>query len=225
MGFLESIVVVYLRTLFYPRGFSFPLVSLSGKILFTEILRELIALVMLLAIAWVAGQNRIQRIANFLFTFGIWDIFYYLALKILLGWPETWLTWDILFLIPFAWAAPVLAPLLCNLIFIIMAWILFIADMQGLTFTDLKLQCLWSIAGGIIIIISFLKEYGKLLLKNWGVPSNELSRVITHHLPIRFPWVLFLIGVLMLLTTLLTITRKIRRRKFPLKEHLSNSPR
>lgn len=40
MGILESIVVVYLRELYYPSGFSFPLGLLPVKIYATEVLRE-----------------------------------------------------------------------------------------------------------------------------------------------------------------------------------------
>jgi hypothetical protein len=40
----------------------------------------------------------------------LWDIFYYVGLKTLLGWPPSLFTWDVLFLIPVPWSAPVLAP-------------------------------------------------------------------------------------------------------------------
>ena len=44
---------------------------------------------MLLAVAFLAGRGLLQKLAYFLFAFGIWDIGYYVALKIMLGWPAS----------------------------------------------------------------------------------------------------------------------------------------
>jgi hypothetical protein len=87
MGFLEAIVVVYLRELYYPEGFSFPLNEIPPRILGTEIMREACTLVMLASVAALAGRDKYTRLSCFLFIFGIWDIFYYAGLKLLLGWP------------------------------------------------------------------------------------------------------------------------------------------
>ena len=61
---------------------------------------------MLLAVAYIAGGNGPQRFGYFLLSFGIWDVFYYVFLKVLIGWPESLLTWDVLFLIPLTWVGP-----------------------------------------------------------------------------------------------------------------------
>ena len=42
--------------------------------------------------------------------FGVWDLVYYAVLKLILGWPESLATWDILFLLPVPWIGPVWAP-------------------------------------------------------------------------------------------------------------------
>ena len=47
MGLLEAVVVVYLRELYYPAGFAFPLASMSKRIYITELLREVATIVML----------------------------------------------------------------------------------------------------------------------------------------------------------------------------------
>ena len=110
-GYIEASVVVYLREIFYPQGFTFPIVffevePLWRRLLLTEIGREASTIVLILIGAWLFGKNRRQRFAYFLIIFAVWDIFYYVWLKVLLGWPATVMEWDILFLIPVAWAAP-----------------------------------------------------------------------------------------------------------------------
>jgi hypothetical protein len=100
MGFLEAIVVVYLRQLYFPEGFDFPLNPIPPKILAIEWLREITTLVMLVSIGIIAGKNFLQRFSYFLYCFAVWDIFYYVALKLLLNWPPSLLTWDLLFLFP-----------------------------------------------------------------------------------------------------------------------------
>ena len=121
MGFLEAIVVVYVRELYYPEGFAFPLKELPPAIILIELIREFTTMLMLGSVAWISGKIFLKRLSVFLFLFGIWDIIYYLALKIFLDWPESLLTWDILFLIPIAWVGPVLAPVICSIIMILMS--------------------------------------------------------------------------------------------------------
>ncbi len=118
MGFFEAAVVVYLRELYYPDGFRFPLVLLPDRIAWTELARELTTLIMLLAIAMIAGRDRLDRFFVFGFLFGVWDIVYYVGLWVLLGWPESLLTWDVLFLIPLPWLGPVFYPVLISLLLI-----------------------------------------------------------------------------------------------------------
>ena len=100
MGFLEAIVVVYIREIYYPQGFQFPLKEFPQWIIVIELIREICTLLMLGTVAWISGQTFLQRFSVFIFIFGIWDIFYYIALKLFLNWPDSILTWDILFLIP-----------------------------------------------------------------------------------------------------------------------------
>ncbi len=111
MAYLESAVVVYLRALYFPHGFSFPLTVIEPRMLLVELGRELSTMVMLVAASCFVGAVFYERFAVFCIVFGIWDIFYYLWLKVLLDWPESLFTWDVLFLIPRPWIAPVLSPL------------------------------------------------------------------------------------------------------------------
>jgi len=132
-GYLEAAVVNYLRLLheparqrFYPgRPASelFPLLTLDqlraaggeqDRILAVELGREAATLIMLAAIALAAAENAGQWAAAFVIAFGAWDIAFYAFLKLLLNWPASLFTWDVLFLIPVPWAGPVLAPLLVS---------------------------------------------------------------------------------------------------------------
>jgi hypothetical protein len=116
-AYIESAVVVYLRAIFYPDGFTFPLqmfdiTELGKRLTITEIGREAATLVLIVAAAWLFGRNRQERGAYFLVIFAIWDIFYYVWLKVLLDWPASIMDWDVLFLIPYIWASAVLYPVL-----------------------------------------------------------------------------------------------------------------
>ena len=81
MGFMETAIVVYLRELYYPKGFQFPLTVIPSNIALVEFLREAATLIMLIGIGIVAGKNKPQRFAFFIYCFAIWDIFYYVFLK------------------------------------------------------------------------------------------------------------------------------------------------
>jgi hypothetical protein len=110
MAYVESAVVVYLRAIFHPEGFIFPLKAFNDYKIKVEVFREVATLVMLLTVAHLAGRNIQERFASLMLTFGVWDIFYYVWLKVLIDWPVSLLDWDILFLIPLPWIGPVIAP-------------------------------------------------------------------------------------------------------------------
>jgi hypothetical protein len=112
MGLLEAAVVVYLRALYYPEGFRFPLVMMPERMAIIEVLREVTTILMLAAVAALTGKDAHDRFFVFGFLFGAWDLVYYLGLFLFLGWPGSLATWDILFLIPVPWVSPVLFPVL-----------------------------------------------------------------------------------------------------------------
>jgi hypothetical protein len=127
MAVVEAMVVYYLRRLFAleyaavfaPGRFSFPHAYLRH-----EQIREAATIVMLVVIAYLAGRGLLQKLAYFLFAFGVWDIGYYVALKIMLDWPASLGTRDLLFLTPRQWWAPVWEPLLASTAFIVVASLL-----------------------------------------------------------------------------------------------------
>ncbi len=128
-GYIEATVVVYLRAIFYPDGFVFPIANFGDmpgamRFLLTGIGREVATLVVIFATCYLFGRNRRRRLAYFMIIFAIWDVFYYLWLKLLLDWPVSLMDWDVFFLIPVAWAGPVLAPILTSAIMLVIAAVL-----------------------------------------------------------------------------------------------------
>jgi hypothetical protein len=116
MAFVEAAVVVYLRTLYHVGDVtSGVLVTLPHHIATIETGREAATIVMLLGVAALAGSGGWERFLFFCLAFGVWDLWYYAWLWVLIGWPASLLTWDVLFLIPVPWSAPVLAPAIVSL--------------------------------------------------------------------------------------------------------------
>ena len=108
MALLEAVVVVYLRGLIAIGRDQVTLGAYMGY----ELWREVGTLVMLIAVGALAGRQWRERLAYALFAFALWDMDYYAWLRVFIGWPGSLLDWDILFLIPFRWWGPVLAPVL-----------------------------------------------------------------------------------------------------------------
>lgn len=157
---IEATVVVYLREIFHPDGFHFPMTVFGQganwkRFLLTEIGREAATLVLILTTCWLAGRNRRQRFAYFLTIFAVWDIFYYVWLKVLIDWPATIMDWDILFLIPVTWAGPVLYPVLVSIVWLIWAAIILYLDFKGRTVRPTALDWLAFGASGLMIVAAF----------------------------------------------------------------------
>jgi len=160
-AYVESAVVVYLRGLLHPGGFTFPVnnVSLDDPItrplLLTEIGREAATIVMIFTCALLAGVNRQQRVAYFLTIFAIWDIFYYVWLRMLIMWPASIMDWDILFLIPMTWASAVLYPVIIASTMLAFALALLYLDSVGRSVKAGSVDRLGFIGAGTIIVASF----------------------------------------------------------------------
>jgi len=120
MAWVEAAVVLYLRTLINRidpyQLHPFPMIGGMAQI---EVAREAATLVMLLTVGMLAGRTWRARVGYAAVAFGVWDIFYYVFLKAMCGWPHSVMDWDILFLIPLPWWGPVLAPVLIALLLIL----------------------------------------------------------------------------------------------------------
>jgi hypothetical protein len=206
MAYLESAVVVYLRALTYPGGFTFPMQPIGRNIALTEIFREAATIVMLIGAGILAGKNFTERFAWFLYCFAIWDIFYYVFLKILINWPPSLLTWDILFLIPVTWVGPVISPVIVSLTMILLAGFIIYFNSK-----NLKVKIHWQIwtlliNGSLVLILSFTWDYSRFILSHysfsqiWSMPDNHaLYNLAQQYVPQSFNWELFDIGELIIL--------------------------
>jgi hypothetical protein len=201
MGVLEAIVVVYLRQLYYPSGFDFPLHLFSQRMLAIEWIREIATIIMLIAVGWIAGKNSLQRFAYFLFSFAIWDIFYYITLKALIDWPASLLTWDLLFLIPVAWVGPVLAPIICSFTMIWLSVTIVNLQKKGYKVTFSPSEWILLTLGALLIFCSFIWDYTGLLIRGNGLgnlsnlSTNEtLLQQIAQYRPTHFNWLIFSLG-------------------------------
>ena len=159
MAYLESAVVVYLRGLYYPDGFEFPLVIILDRMAAIEIGREAATLLMLLAVAALSGATVWERFAFVCFTFGVWDISYYIWLWVFLGWPPSLLTMDVLFLIPVPWIGPVLAPVIVSLCLVAAAIVILHLEKRGARYGLAATAWIPAIAGGILVLLAFMIDF------------------------------------------------------------------
>lgn len=197
MGVLEAAVVIYLRRLYFPDGFRFPVRLVDTDIAMVELWREAATVVMLAAVGALAGRTRSERFAWFIYCFGLWDLVYYGFLKLALGWPESLFTWDILFLLPIPWAGPVLAPCIVAVTMCGIA-------LTAVRYTDAGLDARMTtrerallIVGSLVIILSFTLDWmrtdGPTLWANITQP-RDLLYGLGHYVPKRYPWWIFAIG-------------------------------
>ena len=215
MGFMEAAVVIYLRKLYYPNGFSFPLTPVHHEISVTELFREAATIIMLITVGLLAGRNRAEKFGYFLYSFAIWDIFYYVFLKLFIGWPESWMTWDILFLLPVPWVGPVLAPVILALSMVLFAiTIIYYTDRSvPVHMSRMERVLLWT--GTIVAIVSFTQDYvtnkGITLWKNITDPSRSLFMELVDYVPVWFNWPLFLLAEGMILFSYILYVKRLRK--------------
>ena len=208
MGYLETAVVAYLRDLYYPQGFNFPLKPIDYKNSTIEFWREAATVIMLYGIGYLSGRNRSQRFAYFIYCFAIWDLFYYIFLKLLIDWPASLFTWDLLFLIPMPWVGPVLAPCLVSISLIITAFLMLYFNEKGNNARMKVTERLLIISGCLIILISFMKDYIQSTLTSgsgskWTPGSRQaLFADFLKYIPHSYDWWLFIIGEIVMLAAL-----------------------
>ena len=131
MAHLEGVVVVYLRKalgMLDSESNKESIEKISPLYLKIEMTREAATIIMLVIIACLVGNTWIERGILFLWTFAFWDLLYYLSLYILIKWPPTLKTIDVLFLIPKPWIAPVWFPIGVSSLTIIVIALLYLLN-------------------------------------------------------------------------------------------------
>jgi hypothetical protein len=189
MAWIEAAVVVYLRRIYYPEDplTIFPLRVWTTSDLLIEVVREAATIVMILAVALLAAAGKTRRTAAFLYVFGVWDLCYYLWLKVMLGWPVSWTEWDILFLIPWPWLAPWLTPAVAALLFTI--WGGGVLAREEDTAVPPRALAL-ALSGLLLMLASFLEPA-------LGVPGG-IAAGARQFVPSRFLWAVYLPGAALL---------------------------
>ena len=191
MAYLESAVVVYLRQLY---GINFAMSALppfDPQIARIEIGREAATLVMLWAVGWLSGNNQQEKIAYSMIAFGVWDVFYYFWLWVMVGRPASLLDQDLLFLIPLPWWGPVLAPVLIAVLMVI-SGVRFVSASQA-GFRQHIRPLLWVLlgAGVLVMLWVFMADAIQLL------PAD--AALLSSMRPGPFNWPVFLAGFLLVL--------------------------
>ncbi len=186
MAFLEAVVVVYIRGLLQITSDHVTL----GPYVTMETWREAATLVMLATVGWLAGHKSSDRLAYGLFAFGLWDIWYYIWLKVLTGWPATVWDWDVLFLIPLRWWGPVLAPMLIAVLICVVTVLAVLRSERGerLEFTPLRGGV--TASGGLLALYVFMSDSLCALLR--GQVDWDTLR------PEPFQWPLFLVALVLM---------------------------
>jgi hypothetical protein len=189
-GYVEASVVLYLRTMYEPirlrvnpnrsAGDLFPLSTReqlraaapeTARLVGIEVVREAATLMMLLGVALAAASNWLPAFAV---AFGTWDLFYYVFLRALTGWPGSLLTWDVLFLIPVPWSAPVLAPVIVSLSIIATGLIALRCSVP------MRLSHWGALTlGGLLVVLSFIWDF---------------RNIVAGGLPHPFAWSIFAAG-------------------------------
>ncbi len=209
MGYMESAVVVYMREILYPMGFAFPLKPMALPLAVTELFREAATMVMLAAIGWIAARKGTLRFAIFLFAFAVWDIFYYVFLYLLLGWPSSLLEWDLLFLIPVAWTGPVLAPVINSATMILLTLVIVQADFRKGKPALLLREWALLITGSLITLLTYMLDPARHILatgRMW-----DPGQALVDYIPGSFNWWLFACGELLFVVCLAAYWRRTRR--------------
>ena len=207
MGYMETAVVVYLREIFYPDGFSFPLQPITYHIAITEIIREAATIIMLAGAGILTGRTATEKFGNFAYSFAIWDIFYYIFLKLLLNWPESFLSWDLLFLIPLPWVGPIICPIINALSMILLALLItYFTDKYPMFKLSIK-EWAMLFAGTLIVIISYTIDYSSYVLQHssrkvWTEELNgeAIFTAAAQYVPYYFDWWIFIVGEIFILS-------------------------
>jgi hypothetical protein len=206
-AFVEAMIVYYLRKLYYPDNSLFPLnIDIPSKVIYLEWVREFFTIVMLLVVALLVGKKFKDKFAYFIYGFAVWDIFYYIWLKVTLNWPSYLIEWDVLFLIPIIWISPWFVPVLISLGLIAYAVLLLNYPKTKVT----RKEFIIVLISGAVFVISFIKDYTLMIFKHKGTQA-ELIEKIGSFIPTSYCWTLFILGFIFLGYAFYSFFRRARK--------------
>jgi hypothetical protein len=188
MAWLEAATVFYIRALVNRiepyQANPLPMNGVLGNV---ELCREAATLIMIATLGLLAGSTWRRRAGYAAVAFGAWDIFYYVFLRLISGWPKTLLDWDILFLLPLPWWGPVLAPVSIALVMILWGTLVTQSD-AGST------GARWAWAPGLVGAALALALF---MIDAWrALPGGR--EAVLQVLPTTFNWPLFWVALLLM---------------------------
>ncbi len=200
-GYVEAAVVVYLRHIYEPirlelhpgmnPGDLFPLITADElkskgpshqRLLITELGREIATLVMLASAALAVSARFRPWLAAFALAFGVWDLMFYAFLKLLIGWPPSIFTWDILFLVPIPWVGPVLSPCIVAATMVAAGILTLRNELAGRELPFGRVHIMGILVGGLMLLAAFMWDW---------------RNTTAGHPPNAFNWPLFAAGELL----------------------------
>lgn len=202
MAWVEAAVVFYLRSMMGRiEPYQPDPLPLIGGFALVELPREFATMVMLFAVGFLAGRTWRARIGYAVIAFGVWDIFYYIFLKLMCGWPHSLLDWDVLFLLPLPWWGPVLAPVLISLLLIL--WGTFASQFERTHPPALSNWRAWllNFAGVALALYVFMADA-------IAVSPHGLEAIRTV-LPEKFNWPLFCVALALMSAPVVPIIRQL----------------
>ena len=201
MAWVEAAAVYYLRSLIDRiepyQPYPLPLAGGFGE---AELIREIATLIMLLTVGWLAGATWRARLGYSVVAFGVWDIFYYVFLRVLTGRPKSLLDWDILFLIPLPWWGPVWAPVSIALLMIL--WGTFMTKVEWSPVSSgshWKFLALGGI-GGALALFTFMADAIRT--------ADQGTDALRNMLPVRFNWPLFGVALALMALPVADVARQ-----------------
>lgn len=188
MAWVESAAVFYLRSLVGRlEPYQANPLPINDALGYVELWREAATLVMLATLGMLAGRTWRQRFAYAAIAFGAWDIFYYVFLRIMTGWPRTLLDWDILFLLPLPWWGPVLAPV--SIAVLMIAWGTLVTQVER---PALDSRWAWALGwAGIALALAIF------MIDAWQALPHGREAVL-RVLPTTFNWPLFSLALVLM---------------------------
>ncbi len=204
MAWVESAVVYYLRTMidriqpYQPNPL--PIIGGLGE---AEIVREAATMIMLLAVGILAGRNWRSRLGYAAIAFGVWDIFYYLFLKVMCDFPRSLFDWDILFLLPLPWWGPVLAPV--SIAALMILWGTLVSSWRIERARDGSEWKVWALNFLGVAVALYLFMADSIRVASGGVDA------IRNMLPQWFNWPLFSVSLLLMAAPILQVLWRLRQ--------------
>ena len=204
MAWVEAAVVFYLRTMIgrIDPYQSNPLPEFAG-ISRVELVREAATLLMLLGVGLLAGRDARSRWGYAAIAFGVWDIFYYVFLRMMAPWPHSLLDWDILFLLPLPWWGPVIAPMLIAGLMIAWGTLASQWNHAGRSFRADWKPWLLNFAGMALALYVFMADSFHAIGQGQDAVRNTL--------PVKFDWGAFAVALVLMSAPIFDLAQRLWR--------------